>query len=210
MRILLYFQEWYADFPAAIWLLIVLSVGVTAAAAAGYVLKSAGAYAAMLTIAIGVFAVAVLSGGMRLTMGLICLSLLIVYGGINYLLLFFLLGIRNKIAERKRRRAELARRVQFTLPDRGNSYVRERLQTTLQPPTPGAEEGTEPLYLGYATELLAKLKNAPLSMSERLRIEEMAAYLALCRQMSTWQEQEVKSVNETLAQLLKMAAKYEI
>lgn len=210
MQVLSYLKNWYADFPAAVCLLAILSVGVTAAAVAGYVLKSTGAYAAMLSIALGVFSVAVLSGGMRLKIGFVCLSLLAIYGGVNYLLLFFLLGIRLKIKERKRRRAEIARRVQFALPDRNNSYVRERLQTALHVPTQEEKNEAQPLYLGYATELLSKLKNAPLSVSERLRIEEMGAYLALCKQMPKWQEQEVKSVNEVLAQLLKMAAKYEV
>ena len=198
-------------FPAAVWLLIILVVGVTAAGIAGCVLKSTGAYTAMLFIALGIFTVAVVSGGMRLKMGLVCLALLSIYGGFIYLLLFCVLSFKNRIAERKRRRAEIRRKIQYTLPNYNNTYLRERLQTVLHSPCKGEENSAEkPLHLHYVMKLISKLKAAPLSVAERLRVDEMEKYVALCQQKEEWTIEEMQAINDTLAQLLKISAKYDL
>ena len=211
MPIIDFFKNCYAAFPAAVWLLIFLVVGVTAAGVAGYVLKSTGSYTAMLFIALGIFTVAVVSGGMRLKIGLVCLALLSIYGGFIYLLLFFILAIRNRISERKRRRAEIRRKLQYTLPNYNNTYLRERLQTALHTSCEGMQNNMEkPLRLHYVMELLSKLKASPLTIAERLRVDEMGKYVALCQQKEEWTLEETQAINDTLAQLLKISAKYDL
>lgn len=212
MQLIFMIKEWYNSYPAAILLFGLLAMGITAAAIAGYFLKSTGSYVAMLSIGGGMFAVAVFSGGMAIRAGLVCLALLAVYGGINYLVLSMLLGIKNKIAERKRRRTEKLRKLQYTLPDRDNTYVRDRLHTALQTPQENAKESSSerPLNLRHANNLLAKVKAAPLTVAERLHIEEMSRFFALCMQKSSWDNEDVQSVNEALANLLKLSAKYNV
>ncbi len=122
------------------------------------------------------------------------------------------LEIRKRGIERKRRRAEKARRKEFTLPDRDNSYVRERLRTALDPERTEAafDSKTLGVRLGYIRKLLAGVKGAPLTPVERLDVEELAAFIAACAYKESWSSGELKGLNEAFARLLKMSAKYEI
>lgn len=204
------FWRLYEAYPAAIWVLGIMAVGLVGAAAIGCVLQSIGIYTGLFFIIFGTFAVAVLSGGMHIKIGLVCLSLLGIYGGVIYIVLFSFLGIRKRITEKKRRRAEKLRMLQFTLPDRDNHYVQARLHTALHVPNADLDEVVpiSPLRLEYAMQLLAKIKAAPLTVAERLITEEIGKTLSLYRQKERWESIDAQCVNELLSQLLKTAAKY--
>ncbi len=120
-------------------------------------------------------------------------------------------GLVLRAKERKKSRAERARRLKFTLPDRENSYVRARLNTALQAEDK-AVEGFEPAYLrlGYVRKMLAKVQEATLSPIERLDVEEMSGLLALYTAKEKWSAEDRKAVNEVFSRLLKLSAKYEI
>lgn len=137
-----------------------------------------------------------------------CCALLSILGGGLYLVLFCALSIRESVRERRRRRAELGRRLQYTLPDRDNSYVRARLNTALQ--TEGEEDTNERVDLEHARGLLAKIKEAPLSRAERLETEEMSKLVALYIQKERWSATDLRVVNDAFSRILKLSAKYAV
>lgn len=85
--------------------------------------------------------------------------------------LFLLLVLKKKEKDRLRREKKLqeSRQAMFTLPDRENTFVRDRLNTSLQAAGEEKSEGEEydleesKLRLNHVREMLAKLKSAPLS-----------------------------------------------
>ena len=112
---------------------------------------------------------------------------------------------------------EIRRRLQYTLPDRENSYVRTRLNTTLQVPKIGvnadmdiAKLDKNTVKLGYARQLLGKVREAPLSPAERLQAEEMEKAFALYFHKDGWTKEELQTINEICASILKLSAKYAV
>lgn len=102
------------------------------------------------------------------------------------------------------------RAIEYALPDRDNEYIRSRLSTVLH--TDAAENSgenyQETVRLGYARKLLAKVKEAPLSLAERLETEEIGRVFALYLTKSEWKANEYRTVNELFSVLLKLSAKY--
>ena len=130
---------------------------------------------------------------------------------------FFVVGlvclaiwIKRKVTERKNARAEVERRIVYTLPDRDNSYVRTRLNTTLYVKSGETEVEPAPMKLGYARELLNGIKNAPLTVAERLQAEEMGAMLSVLVHKEEWSLGDVRCANDLCASLLKLSAKYAV
>ena len=137
--------------------------------------------------------------------------------GALYGALFAYLLIKEKVAERKRKREEHKRRLQFVLPDKENAYLRDRLHTALRTidvdgarKNFSADKKSIGVRLRYARGMAAKLKGAALSPIERLDIEEMSRTLNLMEQRGKWSNGEVKMINEIFSCLLKLSAKYEV
>ena len=201
------------------WLFTILAVAVgliALAAVAGYFLKSTGAFAALSAV-IGGVARVFISGTTAERAGFVVAAFLLAYSGTLYLLLFGILVIRRSILERKRRRAEIARRLCYTLPDRENTYIRARLNTALQIPKEALNEYMdasdaleEPVKLEHARILLSKVREAPLSRAERLQTEEMGKALSLYLRKEGWTIEDLRAVNELCASLLKLSAKYAV
>ena len=186
------------------------------AAVVGYFLKNTGAFAALSAVIGGVARVFII-GSTAERAGFAVAAFLLVYSGVLYLLLFAILVVRRSILDRKRRRAEIARRLCYTLPDRENAYIRSRLCTALQFPKEAlnADMGTsygleEPVKLEHARLLLGKVKEAQLSQAERLQTEEMGKALSLYLQKDAWSIEDLRAVNELCASLLKLSAKYAV
>ena len=103
------------------------------------------------------------------------------------------------------------RRVEYTLPDRENSYVRARLSTALRGDMGAEEERTEyTVCLSYARELLAKLKAAPLTQAERLETDGLEGIFSLYFHKSKWSANDLRAVNGACARLIKLSAKYAV
>lgn len=110
---------------------------------------------------------------------------------------------------RRLKRCKTHRNSEFTLPNRRNSYLRERLQTVL------CEENEEKAWDAgvcgdYAQELLAKLKGVGLSTVDELRVNELAKGLNLLLMKGKLTAAEQADLNVSLSALLKIAAKYEV
>ncbi len=121
----------------------------------------------------------------------------------------WLFSLRARARAKKRARIQAARRLEYTLPDERNEYVRERLQTTLSTDEHKEETGAF-VRVRYARRMLVLLKGSPLSPVERLDVEEMEKALALYDEDKRWSGEEMKAINEIFARLLKLSAKYEI
>ena len=124
--------------------------------------------------------------------------------------------IRTVLITRKRKRKErlermaLERRMQYTLPQSENEYVRMRLQSALRVGMADEEGRWARVRLGYARILLGKVKDAPLTVAERLQTEEMGKAFALYRGKEVWTAEELRGLNEVCAALLKLSAKYAV
>lgn len=110
-----------------------------------------------------------------------------------------------------RRQHAQYRRVEYTLPDRENSYVRARLSTSLRGDMGAEEERAEyTVCLSYARELLAKLKAAPLTQAERLETDGLEGVFSLYFHKTKWSANDLRAVNGACARLIKLSAKYAI
>ncbi len=175
----------------------------------GYLCNDTGVYAALTAITGGglCIATAFLTEGKKMVYGIVILSSWLIFAGFFYPILFGALILRRKIVERKKLRAETERTLQFTLPERENSYIRARLNTELNTAR-SLEEEVEKVSLEYARNLIIKLKNASLSKAERLETEEIEALFSLYTKKETWTAGDARTVNELFGTLLKLSAKY--
>ncbi len=198
---------WLEELQPIFDVVIMVAVVLFFAAVLAFALKSVSVYTAISVVVGGVFGLFISLEEISRAAAHIAASVLAIFAGATYLLLFCVITSRRLRLERKKRRAELARQVQYTLPQKENTYVRARLNTTLSAPK---EERCvdSSVRLGYARELLAKVKASPLSVGERLQTEEMAKILTLYKGKEDWTVGELNGLNELCAFLLKLSAKY--
>ena len=198
-------QQWAAVALAIVFLTIF-------SAMFGGVLKSMGLYVALCLLFSSVGVLIFLLGGMdreKLSM------LFAVEGGLvgfGYAILYILLAVGRKIDDRKAQRRERQRRLQFTLPDYENSYLRDRLHTALRTEKEELYGGkrSDLAKMGYAKKLLANIKEVTLSPVERMDVEEMASLLLTYDKKEKWSSSDVKTMSEIFSRLLKLAAKYDV
>ncbi len=131
---------------------------------------------------------------------------------IIYAIVGFFITIKRLFRQRKRQRAQEKRDLEFTLPERGNAYLRARLHTSLNPDFALFNDEQEPpsARLGYAKKLLSCVQGAPLTPTERLEVEEMMGLLVAFTQKNGWTGTERKAVNDVLSKLIKLSAKYDV
>ncbi|MBR2622820.1 MAG: hypothetical protein IKD15_01185 [Clostridia bacterium] len=200
-------MDWMKELQPILDIMIAVGVVLLVAAILAVVLKSLSIYVAFSLALGGVLWLALSLEKVSRSAAHIAASVLLIFGGVTYLLLFcIILSCRVRL-ERKQRRRELARRVQYTLPQKENTYVRTRLNTALSMPQ---EENLAyaAVRLGYVRELLAKVKATPLSVGERLQVEEMGKILSLYKGKEDWTIHELNRLNDMCASLLKLSAKY--
>ena len=208
----MWFFEWlYALYAAERTLLLITLFAASVLVLSwlfGYLLDNTVCFSALTALVLGVsliaFAVLVKSSAARLVGG----GVLFVLSGAAYLLLAIALGIKNRVVERRKKRAEIKRRLQFTLPDKENAFVRARLNTVLKPEEETGDE--PPLKLSYASALLKKLKEMPLSPAERLQANEMENAFSLYVQKEGWTAGDLRAVNDLCSALIKLSAKYAV
>ena len=104
----------------------------------------------------------------------------------------------------------------FTLPDRENTFVRDKLNTSLRCDTLGREAPAdydleaEKLKLTYVRSLLTSLKKAPLSMGDRLEVNGVSQKITRYALKNKLTSEETRDLNDGFSLLLKMSAKYSI
>ena len=121
---------------------------------------------------------------------------------------------KNRLNKRKQKQQQ-KRTVQFALPDKDNSFVRERLQFVLNAKDEEINKGDSSkartfFEFLYAQKLLAKLSEKQLSTAERLELIEMNKFLGAHLQQKSWNDEDIRAVNDCFARLLKLSAKYAV
>ena len=137
-------------------------------------------------------------------------------GAIFILGLSFLLGMGMAllavcfvIRVRKKKEEIAPRRIEFTLPDRENAYVRARLATVLQPEGDEQETGIK-IDFSHARMLLHRIWFASLSPAERLEMDGLEDTLDKYANVTQFKEQDVRVINDAFARLLKLSAKHDV
>ena len=189
------------------------AVGLLLAALVSRAVKHAGVYAGGLSIAIGGVWLAVLGNGITVQTAATSLSCLAILGGVLYLTVFLSLSLLKRREIKRKEREEQARRVQYSLPDKENAYLRARLHMVLQTPEePSKKTMPSEKYfrLEHARKMLSCLKEKPLSVAERLEMDELRAIVSLYEKKERVEAEELRTVNDAFARILKLSAKYEV
>ena len=195
----------FAAMAIAIFYLTVLS------AVVGICLKSMGLYWALCLLFVGVGVVCFLSFGLAWEKLAYMLAVEGSAVGLGYAVAYVCLELLRIKKRRKEERQERKRGVQFTLPDRENRYLRDRLHTSLQTEEWCFQDRRSALArMSYARRMISLIKASPLTPVERIDVEEMARLLALYDKKGRWNGADVKALSEIFSRLLKLAAKYEI
>ena len=137
----------------------------------------------------------------------LCVVITAFVSGFFWLFIFYLFSL---ISRRRKRRKSANREVEFTLPDRENTFVRSRLSTVLNREFCVAERQEEKLAIEFsqALKMLDKIWVAPLSTAEKIEVGQMQSDLRAFEEKQTFTVKEVSSINEKFARLLKLSAKY--
>lgn len=182
-----------------------------------YALKTTSIYSACSAVSDGAVLLWSIFSGAHKQAKLTLIAAILIFEGILYLLLFSALRVQSIVIERKRRRREIERRLCYSLPNRDNSYVRTRLNTTLQveqnsmnADMGGVEGLKKPIKLEYARQLLKRVKASPITKAELLQLEEMEKAFALYMYKEHWTAGDLRAINELCAALLKLSAKYSV
>ena len=122
----------------------------------------------------------------------------------------------KKLAMRKREKFEQANRdLKFMLPDRENSFVRDRLKGPLQPKEEKKEEPTAllkdlDLRLDYTRKTISKLKASELTPADRLEVNRISKTVTFYALKNALSPTEMRSLNDCFSRLLKLTAKYAV
>ncbi len=179
--------------------------------------RELGLFTAIATGLTGGLTLFIVFGQTEAKASLAAVAIFLVFVGITHAAFFLVMWGRRRISERRHIRAETARRLCYTLPDRENSYIRMRLNTTLHvrenelnADMGGSEDLKKSIKLTYARQLLSKVKEAELTHAERLQVEETERVFSLYLAKERWDTKDLRAVNDLCASLLKLSAKYAV
>ncbi len=135
-----------------------------------------------------------------------------------YAVLSIVYFVKRKREQRRKAREEICRRAVYMLPDRENTFLRERLQTGLRVEEEATEkallktakEGLKDVRFEYARKLISRLKASPLSAADRLETENLSRLVALYTVSENPTIADLRSLNDCLSALLKLSAKYAV
>lgn len=118
---------------------------------------------------------------------------------------------KEKIRLKKALKEQAKRTLQFTLPDKENAFIRERLQQALNTTDAENTQKAQTCFeFLYAQKLLVKISEKALNTPERLEILEMQKFFSAHLQQPTWNVNDVRAVNDCFSRILKLSAKYEV
>lgn len=185
---------------------------------AGYVFKRKDVFLAATVISCSGMELAIITTNMVKEAIPFCFSTFAMFSGVCYLGLIAGFEVRKKIQARRRNREQILRKLKFTLPEKDNTYIRDRLNTILnvekteksEEKASQMEDGSDSLRLEHVRKLLTKVKDAPLTQGERLEAEEMSKMFSAYLRKSKWSPDDVHMMNELFSCLLKLSAKYSV
>ena len=142
--------------------------------------------------------------------------------GVLFFLSIVLTGILCVIAVIKYKRMKIerfkkvTREFSFSLPDRENSFVRDRLRGELRPENEKKANSDAVLMkdldlrLDYTRKKVAKLKELELTPADRLEVNRISKTVTFYALKNALSPSETRSLNDCFARLLKLTTKYAI
>ena len=139
-----------------------------------------------------------------------------------FLLSIFSIGILGGLALAiyKRKKIErfknVAKSFSFTLPDRENSFVRDRLRGPLTSEEERKQQTATVLMkdldvrLDYTKKTVAKLKSLELTPADRLEVNRISKTVAFYALKNALSPSETRALNDCFARLLKLTTKYAV
>lgn len=110
----------------------------------------------------------------------------------------------------------IAKSFSYTLPDRENSFVRDRLKGPLVPEEESKKQTTTVLMkdldlrLDYTKKTVAKLKSLELTPADRLEVNRISKTVAFYALKNALSPSETRALNDCFARLLKLTTKYAV
>ena len=140
----------------------------------------------------------------------LCLSLVLLIAVLFALCVY----CKNRRKKRRELRAEQGRKLLFTLPDKENTFLRDRLNSVLKPPNLEEDRLNPQLHDGvqflHVEGMLEKAFALPLSLGDRFTLEETAKLLKCLSLREDWSEKDLKIMNDCCLNALKIMAKYAV
>ena len=112
-------------------------------------------------------------------------------------------------------REKVSKEFSFSLPDRENSFIRDRLRGELRPEKEQKTQDTVllkdlDLRLDYTRKTVAKLKALELTPADRLEVNRISKTVTFYALKNALSPSETRSLNDCFARLLKLTTKYTI
>lgn len=130
-------------------------------------------------------------------------------------LTLFILGAKARKRAKLKRWQATEKDYRFTLPERDNTFIRERLNGELK-----RDEKTRPqnavllkdmdLRLDYTRKTIAKLKASALTPADRLEVNRISKTITFFSLKNALSPVETRSLNDCFSRLLKLSAKYAV
>ena len=122
---------------------------------------------------------------------------------------FVLILLVRRSRLRKRAREKYSRELEYTLPDRENSFIRERLLTAIRIPDREETESVSECRFSHAKALLERISaTSRATLSETNELREIAFLIEGCEQKERLTVSEIREINDAFGRLLKTSAKY--
>ena len=139
---------------------------------------------------------------------------------ISVLLAVLLITVIVFIANYKKRKhykkefRQATKDLQFTLPEKGNEFIRARLHTVLNENSRANDTQirafAKDYSLGYIKKLIALLRTNELSPADRIKTEEYAKEISAYISKTEWTGNDLQTVNELFSAVIKLSGKYAV
>lgn len=120
-------------------------------------------------------------------------------------------ALKEQMRKKRAAKEKTRRNLQFTLPDKENTFIRERLQQALNNPNIEKRVQSQTIFVFfYAQKLLAQIGVKSLTTPDKLEVMEMQKLFNAYAEQPGWTVEEIRSVNDCFARVLKLCAKYDV
>ncbi len=128
---------------------------------------------------------------------------------------FSMRAIKEKREKKRLQRERLEKERSFTLPDRENSFVRERLNGVLREKRETDDKKIfavdgEKLRLEYVRGLISKTKASPISAADRLEINRLSKRITEIVSQELLTLRETYELSDCFLSVIRLAAKYAV
>lgn len=131
-------------------------------------------------------------------------------------LILFIIFVKARKKSRRETYEKADREFKFSLPEKENSFVRDRLKGDLQDAEESKKQSSAvqikdlDVRLDYTRKTLAKLKASSLTPADRLEVNRISKTVTFYALKNALSPIETRALNDCFSRLLKLCAKYTI